>query len=173
MSRAGSAYSFKAARSDDIGPTGPIGSTYQRINPVKEINSAERDTFWMREEAEERRRVEDERGRREEETKRLEAERQRREAEQEQVREAHGRQHEEQVRQEEDMTHADRGEELRRERNREAQDLISQRTIDARSIFERHTAAGQVLICLKYCFILKYSSCFLIRWNIVVMAKQK
>lgn len=43
-----------------------------------------------------------------------------------------------------DVDQRSRSEELRKQRNQEAQQLISQRTIDARAIFERNTVAGQM-----------------------------
>lgn len=36
---------------------GPIGTNYERVIPAKEINSKDRDSFWKKEEEEERRRV--------------------------------------------------------------------------------------------------------------------
>lgn len=80
VAKAGSVYSFKAPRGDGAAPTPPVGSNYKRVNPVQEINATERDQFWMREELEERRRVEEERRRKDMERKRLEEEAMRREA---------------------------------------------------------------------------------------------
>lgn len=163
VAKAGSAYSFKAPRSDDIGPTGPIGSNYQRINPIKEINSKERDTFWMKEEEEEKKRVAEERKRFEAEKLRLEQERKKREIVEEQQREAKSEQRNENITMikeaekfafestkkeesyfEEEAPAVNKSDELRRIRNQEAQELISKRTIDARSIFEQNTVAGQM-----------------------------
>lgn len=165
VARAGSAYSFKAPRSDDIGPTGPIGSNYQRINPIKEINSKERDTFWMKEEEEEKKRVAAERKRLEEEKLRIEQERQEREVAEAKEREARNELRneniemikqaekvafEQQNKQEtpeyfqDEVVTVNKSDELRRQRNLEAQELISKRTIDARSIFEQNTVAGQM-----------------------------
>lgn len=39
-----------------------IGTNYSRVVPSKEINSKDRDSFWKKEEEEERMRVETERG---------------------------------------------------------------------------------------------------------------
>lgn len=167
VANAGSAYSFKAPRSNYTGPTGPIGSNYQRINPVKEINSKERDQFWMKEEEEEKRRVA-------EEKKRLDAERAKLELEQKQrelletkkrdeqsaqrndnitkIKEAEKHAADAQIKQQNQdyfvdevaVSAVNKSDELRRQRNQEAQELISQRTINARSIFEQNTAAGQM-----------------------------
>lgn len=165
VSKSGSAYSFKAPRSDDIGPTGPVGSNYKRINPIKEINSKERDTFWMKEEEEEKKRVAEERKRIEEEKIRLELERQQREIQEAKIRDAKTELRNENIMQiqeaekhardvnkkvesptnyEDEIVSVNKSDELRRQRNQEAQDLISKRTIDARSIFEQNTVAGQM-----------------------------
>lgn len=84
VSKTGSAYSFKAPRSSDNLPdkTAPIGTNYQRVNPIQEINARDRDQFWLKEEQEEKRRVEEERRRRDEERAKLEQEARQREAEQ-------------------------------------------------------------------------------------------
>lgn len=161
VAKSGSAYSFKAPRSEDIGPTGPVGSNYQRINPIKEINSKERDTFWMKEEEEEKKRVAEEKRRHEEERLKLEEERKKREIEETREREAKSEQRNENITMikqaeklafeaqkksdeyvEEEVVHVNKSDELRRQRNQEAQELISKRTIDARSIFEQNTVAG-------------------------------
>lgn len=42
------------------------------------------------------------------------------------------------------MERRGRSDELRRQRSQEAQALISQRTINARALFEKNTAAGQM-----------------------------
>ncbi|KAI4470348.1 cortactin and drebrin [Holotrichia oblita] len=76
VSKAGSAYSFKT-RIDYNEPTKPVGTNYERVNPIKEINPKEKINFGKNE-------------------------------------------------------------------KKEAQDLIGRRTIDARSIFEQNTAAGQM-----------------------------
>lgn len=45
---------------------------------------------------------------------------------------------------EDDVVIVNKSDELRKQRNQEAQELISRRTIDARSIFEQNTVAGQM-----------------------------
>lgn len=40
-----------------------VGTNYSRVIPSKEINSKDRDSFWKKEEEEERHRIETERGR--------------------------------------------------------------------------------------------------------------
>lgn len=164
VARAGSAYSFKGPRGSDEAPTAPVGSTYKRVNPIQEINPAERDQFWYKEELEEKKRVEEERQRREAERKKLEEEAMRREAVDSQKREEKTQLRNSTIDQlkqaeknainnnrqpettfaEEDGNTINQSDLLRQQRNEEAQNLIAQRTIDARSIFEKNTSAGQI-----------------------------
>ncbi|XP_039294420.1 drebrin-like protein [Nilaparvata lugens] len=128
----GSAYSFK--QRSETNPkeerTGPVGTTYQRVIPMKEINTSERDEFWRKEEEEEKKRQEEERKRKAEERLRIEEELQEKK-----------RQEEERKRKAEERLRIE--EELRK--REEAQELISKRTIDARAVFEQNTSAGQML----------------------------
>lgn len=165
VAKVGSVYSFKAPRGDYSEPSKPVGTNYQRVNPVKEINAIERDQFWLKEEEEEKKRVEEERKRKELERKKLDEEVKQRELIQEANREAEmalrnntidqikeaekvafeaQKQKETDVYEDENLQKTNTSDMLRQERNREAQDLIAQRTIDARSIFERNTSAGQI-----------------------------
>lgn len=166
ISNVGTAYSFKAPRGDNSGPTGPVGTVYTRVNPVKEINSKERDQFWLKEEQEEKKRLEEERKRREAERLRLEQEAKQRELQEaaqrdaktyarnnsiDQIKHAEKAASEAQNKQEVKTAYADdrdvkinQSDVLRKQRKEEAQNLISQRTIDARSIFEKNTSAGQI-----------------------------
>ncbi|EFA00313.1 drebrin-like protein [Tribolium castaneum] len=162
VAKSGSAYSFKAPRAEIIEPTGPVGTTYQRVNPIKEINARERDQFWRKEEEEEKKRVEEERKRREMERMKNEEELRRRELEEAAKRDAEmslRNNNIDQIKQAEKEaavesvsgsnydddfpTRVNQSDVLRKQRNQEAHDLIAQRTIDARSVFEQHTVAGQ------------------------------
>lgn len=78
VSAVGSAYSFKEPRMQHEEQRGPIGTNYARTIPGKEINSRDRDNFWKKEEAEERRRVELERERLAAEQQRADRERKQR-----------------------------------------------------------------------------------------------
>lgn len=164
VSKVGTAYSFKAPRGENVGPTGPIGTVYKRVNPVKEINSKERDQFWQKEEQEEKKRLEEERKRKEAERLRLEQEAKQREASEAAQRDAKTylrntsidqiKQAEKAAQDAEVVNNRDYVEDrevkvnqsdvLRQQRKQEAQSLIAQRTIDARSIFEKNTSAGQI-----------------------------
>lgn len=164
VSKVGTAYSFKAPRSDTSGPTVPVGTAYKRVNPVKEINSKERDQFWQREEQEENKRIEEERKRREAEKLKMEQEAKQRELQEAAEREARASARNnsiDQIKQAEqkaseaennnktevyeDVTvKVNQSDLLRQQRKQEAQSLIAQRTIDARSIFEKNTSTGQI-----------------------------
>lgn len=165
-----SAYKFNEPRSENDAHTGPIGTTYKRVIPEQEINATERDQFWQREEIEEKKRLEQERIRNEQERQRLEKEIRIREEKESQLREqkvsakecsiarqklAEQRAEEannlrnhiaasQQYSEDNDDDHKSRSEELRRQRSKEAQQLIAQRTINARAVFEQNSAAGQM-----------------------------
>ncbi|XP_052872645.1 drebrin-like protein [Anopheles cruzii] len=66
----------------------PVGTNYSRVNPTKEINPAERDEFWRKEEEEEKHRLQSEYERKLNETVLLEEERRRREEREFEKREA-------------------------------------------------------------------------------------
>lgn len=163
VAKAGSAYSFKAPRGDYSQPSKPIGTNYQRVNPIQEINATERDQFWLKEEEEEKKRVDEEKQRKEADRLKLEEEIKKRELVQtaqrdaktavrnstiDQIKEAEKVASEAQKHtdayKEEYVEKVNASDVLRQQRNREAQDLIAQRTIDARSIFEKNTSAGQI-----------------------------
>ncbi|XP_035717167.1 drebrin-like protein [Vespa mandarinia] len=165
-----SAYKFNEPRSENDAHAGPIGTTYKRVIPEQEINATERDQFWQREEIEEKKRLEQERIRNEQERQRLEKEIRMREEKESQLREqqvsakessiarqklAEQRAEEannlrnriaasQQYNEDNDDDHKSRSEELRRQRSKEAQQLIAQRTINARAVFEQNSAAGQM-----------------------------
>lgn len=162
VSKSGSAYSFKAPRSDNTDVRPNIGSNYQKVNPVKEINARERDQFWLKEEQEEKNRIEEEKNRKALEKAKMEEELKRRE-----ILEAAERENKTSVRNnnidqvkkaeveavvakkpeyvEENVPQVNQSDVLRQQRNKEAQELIAQRTINARSIFEQNTSAGQII----------------------------
>lgn len=166
VANSGSAYSFKAPRGDVSGPTNAIGTNYKRVNPVKEINAKERDQFWQKEEQEERKRVEEERRKREAQRLKHEEDLKKRdllEAAQREVKtEEHNtridqikeaqhhanvvekKHHEDAAYAQEEATRVNLSDVLRQQRNMETQELISRRTIDARSVFEKNTSAGQI-----------------------------
>ncbi|EAT47803.1 AAEL001104-PA [Aedes aegypti] len=66
----------------------PVGTNYSRVIPTKEINPAERDEFWRKEEEEEKHRLQLEYDRKLQETVKLEEERRRREEREFEKREA-------------------------------------------------------------------------------------
>ncbi|XP_022909274.2 drebrin-like protein [Onthophagus taurus] len=164
VSKVGSAYSFKN-RVEPIEQTKPVGTNYKRVNPIKEINAQERDQFWMKEEQEEKIRLEQEHKKKELERRKLEEDTKQREIEESLIRDARTKERNnsidqvkqaekvayekqkshEQTKYREEVEHkVNRSDLLRQERKKEAQELIGQRTIDARSIFEQNTSAGQI-----------------------------
>ncbi|XP_050300763.1 drebrin-like protein B [Anthonomus grandis grandis] len=78
LRKVGSEYKFKT-KVAPIEPAMPVGTRYQKVNAVKEINSQERDKFWKKEEEEEKVRLEQEKQKKQEEQIKLEKERQQRE----------------------------------------------------------------------------------------------
>lgn len=86
LKKCGSEYRFKD-KVAPLEPAAPVGTTYQRVNPTKEINSQERDKFWRKEEEEERKRVEAEKMKKQAEIVKLELEIARREEQQTRQRE--------------------------------------------------------------------------------------
>ncbi|XP_033231082.1 drebrin-like protein isoform X2 [Belonocnema kinseyi] len=167
----GSAYKFNEPRGENGGGhAAPVGTTYRRVIPAQEINASERDKFWQKEEIEEKQRLEQERARSEQSRQKLEQEIRMREEKESQIREQKitvkenlvdkhrlAEQRSEELNNirnqkttknsqnsDSDDEPKSRSEELRRERSKEAQQLIAQRTINARAIFEQNTSAGQL-----------------------------
>lgn len=73
VSKIGSKYCFKSTPVE-IEQTKPVGTVYERINPIAEINSKERDQFWKKEEEEEKLRKQLEQNKKDAERKALESE---------------------------------------------------------------------------------------------------
>ncbi|KAG7296272.1 hypothetical protein JYU34_021397 [Plutella xylostella] len=144
LSKAGSAFNFKSARSEELPPTGPVGTVYRKVNPVQEINSSERDQFWMKEEQEEKKRVEAERKRREEEKRKAEEDVRKRD----ELEAAKRDKAEEQKAPSPTVLSPTSGlsvsESLRRQRSAEAKQLIGHSTAAARAMFEQNLASGQM-----------------------------
>lgn len=149
--------------------TGPVGTNYKRIEPQREINTREREKFWLKQQEEETKRrleekksLEEARRKREQEindqealnAKAREAMIEEKEAELQKLREAKknaenaenlkseqviNNQSEDEVRQ--------TSENLRRARKEEAQLLISKSSVrKTRAIFEQNTSAGQLAL---------------------------
>lgn len=166
----GSSYSFNT-RTEVIESQKPVGTNYQRVNPVQEINAQERNQFWLREEQEERKRVEEERKRRESERLKLEQELKRREevesagrdvideqrnetinrlrlAEKEAIVKENDRKmvlENERLEKELIQDKISSDAQMKKERSQEVQQIIGKNTSNVRSIFEQNTSAGQML----------------------------
>ncbi|XP_058801698.1 drebrin-like protein B [Phymastichus coffea] len=177
LSRAtASSYKFNEPRGENGGHAGPVGTTYRRVIPAQEINASERDQFWQKEEIEEKQRLEQERARNQESRRKLEEEVRKREEVESKLREQKvvakedkiAKLREAEKRAEEiknlrnqnnssndkngdsDDEPKSRSDELRRQRNMEAQQLIAQRTINARAIFEQNSSAGQTRTAMTH-----------------------
>ncbi|XP_068618405.1 drebrin-like protein isoform X2 [Battus philenor] len=144
LAKAGSAFNFKSSRQEELPPSGPVGTAYRKVNPVQEINSKERDQFWLKEEQEEKKRVEAERKRREEEKRKAEEEVRRRD-ELEAARRAKAEQQQAEAGAEaEAECSVSASEALRRQRSTEARLLIGASTAAARALFQQNLAQGQM-----------------------------
>ncbi|CAH0584077.1 unnamed protein product [Chrysodeixis includens] len=143
VAKAGSAFNFKSSRPEEMPPSGPVGTAYQKVNPVQEINSKERDQFWLKEEQEEKKRVEAERKRRDEEKRKAEeAARKRDELEAE--RRAKAEQEKAVPPEAPSPTGVSASEAVRRQRSAEARQLIGASTAAARAMFQQNLAQGQI-----------------------------
>ncbi|XP_064465919.1 drebrin-like protein [Ornithodoros turicata] len=165
-----SKFNFKE-RSDPTENSKPVGSVYKRIQPAREISSTERERFWMKEQEEEKKRIDEERKKAEEARNRIAEEVKEREMKDARAREqrfqersrsidklreaennAQNSTHskvdkklwEQQL--QEDMKEEEerrrRSDHLRSQRNEEAQALIAQRTVNAKAMFEPSTYTG-------------------------------
>ncbi|KAJ8716305.1 hypothetical protein PYW08_013590 [Mythimna loreyi] len=144
LAKAGSAFNFKTSRPEELPPSGPVGTAYHKVNPVQEINSKERDQFWLKEEQEEKKRVEAERKRRDEEKRKAE-ELARRRDELEAERRAKA-ENEKPLSPEAPSSGGgvSASEALRRQRSAEARQLIGASTAAARALFQQNLAQGQI-----------------------------
>lgn len=147
LATAGSAFNFKSPRSEQT-PKGPVGTVYQKVNPGKEINSEERDQFWLKEEQEEKKRVAAEKLRKEQEKRKAEEDLRKRDE-----LEASRRAKAEQERSMKKSSPTDlsptagltASEALRKQRSAEAKELIGHSTSAARALFEQNLAQGQMM----------------------------
>uniref|UniRef100_A0A6M2D2Z2 Drebrin n=1 Tax=Rhipicephalus microplus TaxID=6941 RepID=A0A6M2D2Z2_RHIMP len=158
-------------RSDPTESSKPIGSVYKRIQPAREISTTEREKFWMKEQEEEKKRIEEEKLKAEaarirlaEEVKEREMKDARareewfkerslsidkmREAEKNAQNSTHNKVNKklwEQQLQEDIQDEEERkrrSQSLRNQRSEEAQALIAQRTVNAKAMFEPTTYTG-------------------------------
>ncbi|RVE50602.1 hypothetical protein evm_004726 [Chilo suppressalis] len=143
LAKTGSSFNFKTSKAEDLPSSGPVGTAYHKVNPVQEINSKERDQFWLKEEQEEKKRVEAERKRREEEKRKAEEDVRRRD-EREAARRAKAEQDKAVVPEATSPTGLSASEALRRQRSAEARQLIGASTAAARAMFQQNLAQGQI-----------------------------
>lgn len=158
-------------RSDLSENIGPVGSTYKRVQPQREISQTDRETFWVKTEEEERLRLIEEKKKLNENRAKIEREREEREVREAKQRDASVRERDENIMKiresERNATNAlkneanlktssdngviddnerrQRSESLRRERAQEVKAVIQQSSIrNARAIFEQNSSAGQL-----------------------------
>eukprot|EP00095_Tigriopus_kingsejongensis_P006684 maker-scaffold25_size650667-snap-gene-0.21 protein:Tk06684 transcript:maker-scaffold25_size650667-snap-gene-0.21-mRNA-1 annotation:"drebrin-like protein" len=166
-----SVYNFKdkpLAALEDV--PAPVGSNHQRIIPERELPKlSEREQFWEREQSEEKARIQTEKTRKISEHQQIEDERRSREAVDAQKRDALVNERErknaqlqgspapssasgdrqkwaeqQEADRQDEAARQNRGSNLARERNAEAKLLISQRSADAKAVFERNSSVGQL-----------------------------
>lgn len=161
-------------RSDIVENTGPVGTNYQRVQAAKEINSSERESFWTRQQEDERKRKIEERKRIEEEKRKVEDQEKKRELLEAKDREVSSVKKDQEIAKRREMeknaenrardlldvrrlSNADdefedpeeertrRSEEARKQRALEARNLIDKSKIkDVRAMFEQHSSAPVV-----------------------------
>uniref|UniRef100_A0A0B7AS67 Coactosin-like protein n=1 Tax=Arion vulgaris TaxID=1028688 RepID=A0A0B7AS67_9EUPU len=161
----GANYSFHKEKAKPEEPSGPVGTDYKRIIPTKEINIGARDQFWTKTEKDEISRQNEEKVRLEEERKRAETERKEREIRETKEREKrisehakdvnkqrqaekkadednkeNERQKWEKIQKESSIDEDERGhrsDQMRKERQAEAAQLVSSKTSSARDFFKQ------------------------------------
>ncbi|CAD7080559.1 unnamed protein product [Hermetia illucens] len=161
LSKVSSAYSFKETRIVHDEQKTPIGTNYNRVIPAKELNPAEMQNFWKKEEEEERERIEKEKERKRleiikaEEEQRAREEREHREREKKILEDARLQSAHTPIKTSPQplspiktldsptrtMTEAER---MRQQRNQEARELIGSRVGTAKAIFTQNTCDGQM-----------------------------
>jgi len=148
----------------------PVGSAHKKINPMAELpDMGMREKFWEADQEQEKERIVKDRERREKEQRDIEAERRTREDKENKKRDEHIKEREKQINNQReneagkervedraaweeqrkaDMLDADerknRSEMMRRNRNREAAELIASRGGEAKKLFQRNSSQGQM-----------------------------
>lgn len=148
----------------------PVGTAHKKINPMAELpDMGMREKFWEADQEQEKERIVQERERREKEQRQIEDERRRREEKESKIRDEQIKEREKQINSQretengkenvedreawEEQRRADqldaderknRSEMMRRNRNREAAELIASRGGEAKKIFQRNSSQGQM-----------------------------
>eukprot|EP00092_Neocalanus_flemingeri_P087850 GFUD01110923.1.p1 GENE.GFUD01110923.1~~GFUD01110923.1.p1 ORF type:complete len:486 (-),score=176.06 GFUD01110923.1:56-1513(-) len=165
-----SSFDFKQKPTGMEHSPAPVGTAHKKINPMAELpNMGMREKFWEADQEQEKERIVEERSRREKEQKVVESERRNREEKENKVRDEHIKERERQIncqREQEagrvkvedkgaweeqrraDAMDADerknRSELMRRDRTREAAELIASRGGEAKKVFQRNSSQGQM-----------------------------
>jgi hypothetical protein len=143
-------------RSDIVENTGPVGTNYQRVQAAKEINSSERESFWTKQQEEERRRKIEERKRSEEERKKIEEVEKKRELLEAKEREISSSKKDQEISKRREMeknaenrardlmdvrrlsnVEDDLGEDPEEERTRRSEEARKQRALEARTLIDK------------------------------------
>ena len=148
----------------------PVGTAHKKINPAAELpDMGLREKFWEADQEQEKERIIQERERREKEQREVEAERRKREEKESKMRDEQIKERERQINslRENEECHQkvedssaweeqrkadaidaeerrNRSEMMRRNRNKEAAELIASRSGDAKKIFQRNSSQGQM-----------------------------
>lgn len=161
LSTVSSAYSFKEPRGIVDEQKVPVGTNYTRVIPTKELNASVMQDFWKKEEAEEKRRLGDEKESKRLELQKIEQEQRAREEKEHKEREklvisttklqpAHIPIKTSPQPLSPEKTSAGFGnnltdaERMRQARNQEARELIGSRVGAAKAMFTKHTSEGQL-----------------------------
>jgi len=164
-------YNFKEKpKGMELSPK-PVGTAYKKIVPSAELPNIQiRESFWQKDQTEEKMRIVAEREKKMEETKGMDKERRQREEKEGKVREEHIKERERVVTNQRQQEHksndkvkeqscweeqraadardaeerAQRGDVMRRERKEEAQELIRQGGGQAKMVFQRNSSQGQM-----------------------------
>eukprot|EP00090_Calanus_glacialis_P031252 TRINITY_DN5136_c0_g1_i1.p1 TRINITY_DN5136_c0_g1~~TRINITY_DN5136_c0_g1_i1.p1 ORF type:complete len:490 (-),score=185.68 TRINITY_DN5136_c0_g1_i1:92-1561(-) len=165
-----SSFNFKQKPTGMEHSPAPVGTAHKKINPMAELpNMGLREKFWEADQEQEKERIVQEREMREKEQREVESERRKREEKENKKRDEHIKEREMQIntiRENEagkakvedraaweeqrraDVMDADernnRSEMMRKNRNREAAELIASRGGEAKKIFQRNSSQGQM-----------------------------
>jgi len=151
----------------------PVGTAHKKINPLQELPALGlREKFWEKDQSDEKLRIKDEKERKDKDQKVVDEDRRKREEKEvkkrdelikerdnrindqraqedlvnkgkgDQEREVWDRQREDDAR--DAAERSGRSEEMRKQRNKEAQQLVGQRSSDSKKVFQRNSSQGQM-----------------------------
>lgn len=165
-----SSFNFKQKPTGMEHSPAPVGTAHKKINPMSELpDMGMREKFWEADQEQEKERIVQERDRKEKEQRQIEDERRKREEKENKIRDEHIKEREKQIisqreneagkervedreaweeQRKADQIDADerknRSEIMRRNRNKEAAELIASRGGEAKKVFQRNSSQGQM-----------------------------